>query len=340
MLDIRLIVIDFDGTLMGSGNEFHLYNTFRDKIQEFQMTKNAAWAVCTGRSRESFRHVFESMRLIGIVPNYLIIRHAYIYSLTRFGYMPHFTWNLRTRHLLWMERLRVCNVLEECCDMAAGSASRGGCIRRTKNWARMRFDSEETTASVANMVREKIKPYRNLRMLKFVREIDIRLVPFTKGLAVSELARHIGIGKENVLTIGDGHNDISMFDANVASYTGCPVNAEPEVMEIVFERRGHIAKSRFLTGVVEILDAHTTGTVCSDLPDGWKKPELRENPSSNHIHHGRHESHVVRNITCLVATLYVVLMVFASFKMIPHLSGPIMMPIRLLVKLLVKITAK
>jgi HAD superfamily hydrolase (TIGR01484 family) len=336
MPDIRLIVIDLDGTLLGNGNEFHLYNTFREKIQEFQIANNAAWVVCTGRPQSSFRHVFEPMRMIGVVPNFIIIRHAYIYGLTRFGYQPHFIWNLRIKRLVWMEQWKVSHVLEEWADMVFGNGRRAGSVRRTHSCLKMRFDKEETAKAAANVLEDKIKKYRNLRILRFLREVHIKVVPFTKGMAVSELSRRIGIGRENVLTIGDGHNDISMFDENVALYTGCPANAEPEVMQVIHVRNGHIAKGRSLAGVIEILDAHKSGNVCSDLPDGWKDPELRENP--NHTHHKQHESHMIRNIICLLAVLYVLLAVFANFRMLPgSVAGLLLWPIRLAVRLMVKI---
>ena len=35
----------------------------------------------------------------------------------------------------------------------------------------------------------------------------------SKGRAIAELARHLGIRKEEIACIGDGENDLSMFEA-------------------------------------------------------------------------------------------------------------------------------
>jgi HAD superfamily hydrolase (TIGR01484 family) len=335
MPDIRLITIDLDGTLVGGANEFHLFSTFLETMRECQTTNNAVWAVCTGRSLKSFCNVFQPMQAMGIMPSYVIIKHAYIYSLTRCGYCPHFSWNLRTKYLLWLERLNIRHASDQWESIVFRRAHRGTTVRCAKDRLWMRFKDEETATGIANMLKDEVKKYRNLRMFKFLREIDIRLVPFTKGLAVSELARHIGIGQESVLAIGDGHNDISMLDASVAQYTGCPANAQPEVMDVVHERGGHIAKGRTMEGVIEILNAYKNNTVCSDLPEGLKEPGQRENPKSNHTQHHKHqESHVLRNTFCAMCVLYVVLLVFASFRMIPVFSGLIMAPYHWVLRLL------
>jgi HAD superfamily hydrolase (TIGR01484 family) len=337
MADIRFIAIDLDGTLMGSAEEFHLYSQFRETLHNFLGKNNAVWAICTGRSLKSFQRFFSPMQMMGITPNYVILKHAFIYSLTRFGYRSHILWNLWIRYLLWTHLLNARTAIDECEELVFRFTHRATLIRKAKDRIWVRFESEQVSSAAADMLSEKVKSCKNLRMFRFIKEIDIRAVPFTKGLSVSELSRHIGINRENVLAIGDGHNDLSMLDGSAALYTGCPANAAPEVMELVHKQGGHIAKGRSLAGVLEILNAYETGAISSDLPAEWKNPETSEKSRPIRSHPKSKHHNVFMNWCIFVAVTYAVLLAFANFSLIPYVSGLIMLPYRLLLSLIQKI---
>lgn len=72
-----------------------------------------------------------------------------------------------------------------------------------------------------------------------------------------------------------------MLDGTAAAMTGCPANAEADVMEIVQKSGGHVATERGLAGVIEIMDAIQNGTVNSKLPDWWVPNRLQKNPKSS-----------------------------------------------------------
>jgi hypothetical protein len=154
-------------------------------------------------------------------------------------------------------------------------------------------------------------------------EVDVREVPYTKGLAVAELAAHLGLRRENVLAVGNGSNDISMLAGDIASHTGCPSNSEPEVMEVVHRSGGHIATGRTLAGVLEIMEATQAGSVRSDLPENWRPPEEQPNPLSSRSSRDRGRTQSAarwrRKATwwMVPAMAYTVLAVFASFDVLP-----------------------
>ena len=119
--EIRLIATDLDGTLIGSANEFPLYHDFRERINEIRRRFNAVWVVCTGRSRRSFQSFFNPMSQMGLLPDYTIIHHAYIYSMTRFGYLPHVPWNIHIRLLMHMHKREAHHALRGWHDRLAGT---------------------------------------------------------------------------------------------------------------------------------------------------------------------------------------------------------------------------
>lgn len=338
MPDIRLIATDLDGTLIGSINEFPLYNDYRDRIDGMRKENGLIWAACTGRTLSSFRGFFTPMRTMGLVPDFVIANHAYIYSYSQIGYMPHILWNLRIRYMAWYEQQLVRNAIEDWHETITSVSVGVTTIRRRKNRLSLRFDSEESADVAARLLEERAGPYRHLKLFRYSKEVDVRSVPFTKGLAVSELARHLGVSKEEVLTVGNGHNDISMLDGSVAGMIGCPSNSEPEVVEAVHKAGGHIARARALGGVLEIIDAYRGGQVRSDLPADWQPPSRRHNPQPKRSSsHGSRRRQRFVGLFGMAGIAYAVLLVFASFDLIPFVSGIIMAPYRLLEKFLTRV---
>lgn len=326
----RLLVADLDGTLVGSVNEFPLYTQFRSRINEFRGRENLLWAACTGRSRRSFNRFFSPMRAMGISPDYVILNHAYIYGMSRFGFVPHVFWNLHIHYRLWANRMYVRQAINDWYDTVTGGALGVRTFRRRKDRTAVRFDSEESAGVAVQMLHDKLGDYQHIKIVHRRADVDVEAVPFTKGLAVAELAGHLGIGREHILTIGDGYNDISMLDGRVAKLVGCPSNAVRDVKMAVHKVGGHIAGSPSLRGVMEVLAAYSGGTVESRLPDGVDdSPESRSLLGERGPSSGRRPTKQPVNIWLVAGIVYAVLVVFASFDLVP-LSGAIMRPFRIL----------
>jgi len=335
--EIKLLVADLDGTLVGTVNEFPLYENFRRRLSELRRRDNMVWAACTGRSRRSFRLFFSPMNAMGITPDFVILKHAYIYGLTRFGYVPHAFWNIHIHYRLWANQLYIRQVINEWHDMVTGGALGVRTFRRRKNETAVRFDSEESASVAVRMLRDKLGDYHHLNIVQRKTDVDVTAIPYTKGLAVSELAEHLGLGPESIMAVGDGFNDMSMLDGRVARMTGCPLNAVREVKRVVHESDGHIASEPSLRGVMEILSAFDDGTVNSRLPEGVEdRPQVgsllsERGYSSRH----RHTEQPV-NKWLIAAILYAVLVVFARFNLVPF-SGQIMRPFSILEKGLARV---
>jgi HAD superfamily hydrolase (TIGR01484 family) len=333
MQEIRLIATDLDGTIIGSANELPLYTIFRDRINELRRRYNAIWVVCTGRSLHAFRDYFTPMRMMGAVPDYVIIRHAYIYSVKSFGYLPHLFWNLHIHYLLWLSYFNTREAINEWHEMVSHFSSGVTTVKKGKYRLWLRFDSEESASSVAAMLKEKVKAYHHLQVFKYLMEVDVRPVPFTKGLAVSELAQHLGVSRDRILAIGNGHNDISMLDGKTAGLTGCPANSEAEVVDVVHQAGGHIASRNSLAGVLEILQAYMTDAVKSDLPIDWEDPTQTANSRTRRSIQHRDKMPLGVNPWMLGVAVYTVLLVFAIYVPFP-LSSWIAKPYWLLVAML------
>lgn len=335
MAEIRLIATDLDGTIIGGVSDFHLYDDFRDKLVEYRKKFNTIWVTCTGRSLRSTKEFLSPMELLGIRPDYIIVNHAYIFERTRFGYMPHVLWNLRIRYILLSNRYEVQNAMEHWGSILMGSSFGVSIMYKSKNRLRMRFNTEQSAAAAEKLLSDRTKQFRHIKVFKQEKELDVFQLPFTKGLAISELARHLGMDAPDILAVGDGHNDISMLERSVAESVGCPSNAFAEVKEVIHENGGHIAHFPSMAGVLEIMDAYLTGKVDSSLPVDWQPPQIRPYNTRNKTPALSPERSLFSFILFGVVVLTVILTV-ASFNVIPF-SWVIMAPFKLLIKIIEKI---
>jgi HAD superfamily hydrolase (TIGR01484 family) len=317
MSDIRLLVIDLDGTLVGPTDQYFVCLEFKDKINQFLSRTGAKWAICTGRSMEGYRTHFKSMLKMGIRPDYVVTRDAYIFTVTPRGWMiPDLKWNFSMFKKTLYHNASVNDTLGEwhalCSKWDFGISKKDWTTRSLI----LHFNSEDAATRVFEMLnsRAEHKPHVRVRHLQDVVWAESRIV--SKGLAVKQLSQITGVRADQILAVGDGRNDLSMMSPDVARMTGCPRNAKPEVIELVSTNRGHIAKSRNLEGTIEVLDAYLTGRVCSDLPLLWLPPGV---PSGDRLA-SRKESRIRRYVFAFlimgIVLTILVLLVFFHFGLV------------------------
>jgi hypothetical protein len=175
-----------------------------------------------------------------------------------------------------------------------------------------------------SILRDAVKAYPYLTVFNYRSEIDVHMVPFTKGLSMTELAQKLEIPPSRILVIGNGHNDMSMMNSSLAKHAACPANADPEVIDAVHKMGGHIASAPTLGGVIEILSAYNTGKISSALPPDWVPPEEQENPMRKP--HQHRSNRALTSLLLLIAAIYATLLVFASFHLLGHFSAKVLKP--------------
>jgi hypothetical protein len=254
------------------------------------------------------------LQFLNVQPDYVIVGHAYIYSAEKGRYRPHRIWNWEIRWHAWHDWQSLGGMIRSWEKMISDGRMGVETVKRDRRRLWLRFETQDTALWAASVLEDLAKSFRHLKVFRYQREVDVRAVPFTKGLAVAELGRHMGITTDGILAIGDGYNDISMLTPTVAGMTGCPINSAPEIIEQVHKIGGHIARSPSLEGVVEILDAHIEGKVSSELPKQWIPPPDLANPSTSKSPRKRHiKLSKLKKPLLLAACLFSVYMVLVSF---------------------------
>lgn len=308
---VRMFVTDADGTLMGHRPEFDQYRDFRNKINELRNAYGAVWVVCTGRRLRGYRQIFRPMNTFGIKPDFVIASHAYIYECKPWGFLPHWIWNLRVLWLQWREQWALRRAIPRLRRAVLSHNPFARLVYCSSEQLTFQFDDDSAANYSAGILREGIRGHRYLQMFEVPGEIEVRAIPFTKGLAVGELARHLGVSNGQILVVGDGLNDISMIGMTPPCLTACPGNAVAEVIEAVHKTGGHIAAGHSLGGVLEALTAYESGRISSALPAGWSgfgsssKPRMTSGASGLGV------------LVTVLLVVYITILVVGSFCRFP-----------------------
>jgi len=64
---------------------------------------------------------------------------------------------------------------------------------------------------------------------------------YSKGTALAEIARGLGITADRIFAAGDHLNDLPMLDRRIAAHLVAPANAVPEVKAAVLRQGGHVS---------------------------------------------------------------------------------------------------
>jgi hypothetical protein len=258
------------------------------------------------------------LRNIGIAPQYVIVHHAFVYQLTRVGYIPHLGWNTQILYHIWTNRIAAVRAMKNWYGMVTAGALGVRTLRYRSDRVTMQFDSVASAQTALAMAKKDLSAYRHFHIAAQESTVDISAVPYTKGISLMALARRLGVTHEEVLAVGNGHNDISMLDGVAARMVGCPSNSEPDVMEVVSRAGGHISESRALAGVVDVIDAFRAGVVKSELPDWWSPASVaRDYHERSRTSRKRNRKQQLTVVVLVAASVYTVLLSFAAYGLVP-----------------------
>ena len=256
---IRLLSIDFDGTLVSRVSEPVLDAQCMELIGQLR-NAGAVWAINTGRSVDLLESGLVDFAF-PLRPDFILTTERDVFRPGENGekWQPFGDWNARCARQHAELFSSANTVLAEVVDFVT---------RRTK--ARLIYDAERLEGLVAENEEEmeritnfiertraghpKLDYQRNTVYLRFCH------VDYHKGAALAELARLLAVPRENIFAAGDHHNDISMLDGKAAGMPSCPANAIPEVQDAVRSAGGYIAQKEHGAGVHEALIHFTKRT--------------------------------------------------------------------------------
>ncbi len=248
---IRLLSTDFDGTLVNHDTKPAVHPDLFLALQDLRK-QGVHWAVNTGRSLGHLEDGFREFRF-PLEPDFAVVEERDIYRRTRKGgWEPLGDWNRQaeTDHaelfrlaapllaeiLLFLERI----------DGAQTIYDRGrfvGAVTRTNA-------DMDRVVKFLTQLRERLPLFNFQRNTIYVRFCHN---DYSKGSALGEVARHLGIDSKHVLATGDHHNDLPMLDCRFAGMLCCPGNSCDEVKFAVKAAGGYLATGHASAGFIEAM---------------------------------------------------------------------------------------
>jgi hydroxymethylpyrimidine pyrophosphatase-like HAD family hydrolase len=262
---IRLLSTDFDGTLVNHDAKPAIVPELFLALQDLRK-QGVHWAVNTGRS---LQHLEDGMRRefrFPIEPDFAIVEERDIYRRTRSGgWDPLGTWNhqAETDHvemfrlaapllaevLLFLERITGAEAIYD----------RGRFVGAvTRNNADM-----DRLCAFLQKLRARLPLFNFQRNTIYVRFCHN---DYSKGSALGEVGRHLGVESQHIMATGDHHNDLPMLDGKFASVVCCPGNSCDEVKFAVKAAGGYLATGHASAGIIEAM--HHFGI--------WRQPTTLE----------------------------------------------------------------
>ena len=260
MSDIRLICLDFDGTIMVYDEPPGFFHPAAIDMLNGLVERGIAWCTNSGRDAEGQMKILELSRARGLrhMPAVLLCSESFIFEQRDGTYAPCEPWNSTARKTL----RRLHQVVQKS-------------VRpKLDDWiARYRpevyIGEEYTTFNVVDADGQPLRFHGDIEAA--IRGIPravvsrnggwISILPeeLGKGNILIEYLRLAGLQNANALAIGDHLNDINMLNGSAARHVACPANAMAEVAEAVSAAGGYVAKADGPEGTVEAV-GHFLGT--------------------------------------------------------------------------------
>jgi hypothetical protein len=262
-LPVQLISTDFDGTIFAEFESPPVAQEFEEVIAAFQ-ARGSKWVINTGRDMSSLMETLGRAHL-RVRPDFLVLVEREIYRHNGVAYVSVDPWNRR------------------CTEVHAALFARvRPDLPRLTAWINERFDAmvyEDAFSPLcliarangdADAICDHLTEYcRGIPGLTLVRnDVYARLshAGYSKGTALQELTRMLGLTRSQVFAAGDHLNDLPMLRRDVARWLLCPGNAEPEVQAQVTAEGGEVSGLRHGYAVAAALERWLGAAAASTDP--------------------------------------------------------------------------
>ncbi|OAI57313.1 hypothetical protein AYO49_00160 [Verrucomicrobiaceae bacterium SCGC AG-212-N21] len=246
-----LLCFDFDGTLVHHEGELPFHPGMGDMLREFRK-RGAVWVVNTGRSLQQTLEGIAQHNIF-MLPDFIIAQECEIYRPGFFSaWKDYGSWNRKARnahdhfmekHARFLAEIRAHVENNSKAEFLMGDFGQVGIVATDEP----ELDDICVVIEGYRARQPDIGYHRNGRYLRFSH------ADFSKGTALRELGRLLGVPRERIFAAGDNHNDLPMLDPRIAANIACPSNSLEPVKAHVTERGGFIATRPASEGMMEAL---------------------------------------------------------------------------------------
>jgi hypothetical protein len=252
---IRLLSTDFDGTLVDHESDTPVVPEWFTILRKLR-TQGAVWAVNTGRA---LHHIVEGLEHFAFPekPDYVLTSEREVFRPTAdgAGWEDFGDWNLRCNQA-HDEMFEVARPLLDEIIAYIGRETQARFIDDTTGIGVVASSDAELDRILAfvETIRARVPDFHYHRNTVYVRFCH---AAYSKGAALGELQRLLGIDPAHTFAVGDHLNDLPMLDGTFARMPACPGNSVDEVKAAVRRAGGYVASAKCSIGVVEALEFFT-----------------------------------------------------------------------------------
>jgi HAD superfamily hydrolase (TIGR01484 family) len=246
-----ILSFDFDGTLVFPEGDPVFHPTLGQMIQQLR-AQGAVWVINTGRS---LSQTIQGLAQHGIFmqPDYIIAQECDIYRPGLFSqWRDYGSWNRQARkaherfvkdHQASLNAIRQMVESQTRAQFLSGDYGELGIVGSTEE------ELDMICAFIDTHARQfpDIGYHRNGIYLRFSHS------GYSKGTALSELARLLGMDSSRCFAAGDNLNDLSMLNPLHARMIATPGNGLPAVKKHVLQHGGFVATRPASEGMIEAL---------------------------------------------------------------------------------------
>lgn len=255
---IKLLSTDFDGTLINHVENPPVVPELFEVLARLRKRK-VRWAINTGRALSHIVAGLEEFRF-PIKPDFVVTSERDIYrpAADGQGWEDYGDWNLKCA----IEHGKLFAAAKPIIDAIIAFVEKetgGRVVYEDGISVGLIAASEEEMDRMSAFIdkqREQLPDFHYQRNTVYLRFCH---TDYSKGAALGELARLLGIAREEIFAMGDHFNDVSMLDGRFAGWNACPANSAEEVKEAVRNAGGYVARGICSEGVVEALCHYAGG---------------------------------------------------------------------------------
>jgi HAD superfamily hydrolase (TIGR01484 family) len=262
-LPIRILSTDFDGTLHADFENPPIPIVLEKLIGSLQ-SRGVVWVINTGRDLSSLMETLGRARL-SIWPDYVVTVEREIYRRDDSHYVSIEDWNLKCRlvhdqvfvqvkkdlnHLMeWVQSRFHATVYED--------AYSPFCLIAKNN---------DDADIIHNFLNDYCRRVPDLTVVRNDIYARFSHSSYHKGSALAEIARRLGVSRDEIIAAGDHLNDLPMLSRDYARWLIAPSNAVPAVKESVRRQDGYISQLPHGYGLADGLETVMANPTAMKVP--------------------------------------------------------------------------
>jgi len=249
-----LIALDMDGTILAQNV---IIPPAREALDHL-VAKGIRVAIVTGRKLEDVQRILKVNDFLDHYPHAIASEGSFVHLLRDGYYLPDDEWNEKRKSDIEILRISIGDKSFEFADKVKEVVTP---ISELIDYGVIYFafktneDAEKARLILDNLTIS----FKLAKIIRNQRFVGLTIATGLKGDSLLRIVEGYGLSKDEVLAIGDSHNDEDMLSQEKGFAVSTTSNADPTIKGLVLSRGGYVASRPIGEGVVEILSEYFKG---------------------------------------------------------------------------------